>query len=152
MAETFEIIDTQEKLEAVLKARLDREKKAHSEAIAGLQATINTLTTENKGLKTAAETNATLDSENKELRGKVTKYETDSGKRDIAEEYGLPAGFYTRLQGANQDEWRTDAAALAQIVAANRQLAPPLATGDNSPADNATTAAYKKMINMDKGD
>lgn len=50
MSEEFKVIETQEQLDAILKGRLEREQKKHSEATAGLQSEIETLKSTNAEL------------------------------------------------------------------------------------------------------
>lgn len=142
MAE-FTAIETQEQLDAIIKARLDREKASH-------QTELQTLNDRIKALEKDAEGFSGYAKEKSELEAKISRYETDSAKREIAEEYGLPKGFHSRLQGENAEQWRSDAETLQKLVGNDRT--PPLASHDPQIGkDEKLANAYKKMTSFMEG-
>lgn len=146
MAEEFKIIETQEQLNAIIADRLNRAKTQHDTEISTLNGQIQTLTAENTRLKGEAEQTANWGTELESLRQKVTTYETDSAKRDIAEAFGLPKGFYSRLRGTTPEELKADAAELAKVVTASQAIVPPLGSAEPSGEEDPTKAGLRNMI------
>lgn len=149
----FKVIETQEQLEEVLKDRLGREKKKHSDEVASLQALIAELEGKNEQLTqdiaSKSEMYATYDTEMEGLRARVTEYETAAAKREIAKEYGLPDEMISRLKGANADEWKADAESLTQLFRA--QTVPPLAEPTQSSGADEK-AELREMLRAMKGE
>lgn len=139
MAE-FTPIETQEQLDAIIASRLNREKTAHAAQMQSLNERIQTLETE-------AQAYAGYAQEKSQMQATIARYETDSGKREIAEEYNLPRGFHTRLQGDNADQWREDAQALQRLIG-SAQSTPPLAGYDPQGGKDDIRDAYKKMTDF----
>ena len=126
MAE-FTPIETQEQLNEVIKGRLEREQKKHSEATAELQSKYDNVVSEFEALKSANEelTNkltaydekyANYDTELIELQNKVKAYESDSVKTRICKEVGLPYEMRNRLNGNTEEEILKDAEELKKIL------------------------------------
>lgn len=122
----FKIIETQEELNAVIKDRLEREQKKHSEATAELQNKYDTTLKEFEALKTANdelnkkvssydEKYKNYDSEMNELRTKVKNYESDSVKTRICKEVGIPEELKGRLHGDTEEDIKKDAEELKKI-------------------------------------
>ena len=145
----FKVIETQEQLEEVLKDRLGREKKKHSEELQTLQSRITELEGQNEQLTKDAEKYATYDTEIEGLKAKVTEYENAAEKRKIAKEYGLPDEMTSRLRGENADEWKADAEALKKFFRA--QNVPPLAESNGSGGGDEKEE-YREMLRKMKGE
>lgn len=148
----FTPIETQEALNAIIKERIDREKKAHNLALGTLNEQIQTLTAENARLQDEAKKYQGYESDLAALRTKVANYETDSVKRGIADEYGLPKGMHSRLLGDSEAAWREDAAELSKLYAVAGDP-PPLANPESEiGAGDATQNALRKMVKNMKGE
>lgn len=139
MAE-FTTIETQEQLDGVISARLTREKEKHASEIAKLNERITSLTNE-------AEKYKGFETEKAQMMAKISKYETDSAKTAIADEYGLPKGFFERLKGDNEDAWRADAQELAKVVSAKRTVE-PLANPERTETNDYEAALRALIKNM----
>lgn len=148
MAEDFKPIETQEQFDKAIAARLAREQEKYTGQITELTGQVANLTAANK---TATEKITQANTELAELRSTVKKHETDSAKRDIADEYGLPAGFYSRLNGENADELRADAQEMQKLFAAGRKLRAPLKSTEGSDGDDDKQAALRKMAKAVNG-
>ena len=155
MSEEFKVIETQEQLNEIIKGRLEREAKKHSEATAELQNNYDNVVKELDALKsTNAELNekyAGADATIAELTAKVKSYESDSVKTRICKEVGLPDVFKSRLNGNTEEELRKDAEDLYKMFPKNE--APAKGT-EVYPADgNDERNALKDMLkNLQKGD
>lgn len=123
MSEEFKIIETQEQLDSILKGRLEREQKKHSEATAGLQSEIETLKSTNAELsaKISAydEKYAGYDENIANLQNQIKAYESDSVKTRICKEIGLPYEFKDRLRGETEEDIKKDAEDLIKIIPRN---------------------------------
>lgn len=116
----FKTIETQEELEAVLKGRLEREQKKHSEATAGLQSEIETLKSTNAELsariKDYDEKYAGIDEKITSMQDTIKKYEADSVKTRVSREMGIPYEMRDRLRGDTEDEIRADAEVFKKLM------------------------------------
>lgn len=132
----FKIIETQEELDALIKDRIERERKSLSEKYSDYEelkkknteydAQVSKLSEANKALEASQiEFKKSID----DLNSKIKSYETDSAKTRIALEMGLPYEIATRLSGTNEEEIRKDAEALAKYV----NKPEPTPVGSNEP-------------------
>lgn len=116
MAEEFTPIETQEAFDAAIKDRIDRAKNSVREEYRDYE----TFKAKAEEYDTkAAEFQASItakDSEIKELKGKVARYETDSVKTALAAEYHLEPGLKEFLIGKDEKEWRESAEKLAAMT------------------------------------
>lgn len=132
----FEAITSQEQLYAIIKDRLDRASKKHSEATAELQKELDSLKTTNTELSGKLsdyeKKYANVDAVISDLQGKVKSYETDSVKTRVAREYGIPWELRDRLRGDTEEEIRNDARALSEILPKNSA---PRKSSDTTPAN-----------------
>lgn len=119
-APKFEAITSQEQLDSIIKDRLDRAGKKHSEATAELQKELEQLRTNNTELSSKLrdydEKYSNVDSVIAELQGKVKNYETDSVKTRVSREYGIPWEMRDRLRGDTEEEIRADARAFSEML------------------------------------
>ena len=117
MAEEFKIIETQEQLDAVIKGRLERE-------LAELQAKLDKQTAETQkqiseltqALNAAKEEKNGFDKLMEEKDATIKKYELHSVKTQIAHELGLSFEAVNFLQGSTEEEIRTSAESLKDLV------------------------------------
>lgn len=115
----FKVIETQEQLNAIIKARLDREKEKYSD-YEKLSEKIKNLETENSNLKQIITEKETSESTNltriTELEKDVTSWKQKSLKQQIAMKNGLPFDLADRLQGDSEESLNEDAERLASLV------------------------------------
>lgn len=142
----FTPINTQEELDKVLKERLEREAKKYETQITELTA---------KAAKADEQTTtiANLQKEINENKAKIKGYETDSVKKRIAHEIGLPYEMAERLRGDDEKAIREDAEAMKKYIGKQARVADPDFNPDRSGADNNDkSAALKSMLSALKGD
>lgn len=156
MAE-FVPITTQEQFDAAIGERLKRERETTARRygdydelkgrVAEYEKQIGELT---RGAEEAAKKYAGYDKTVADLQAKVKGYETASVKTRIAHETGLPYELAARLSGETEDEIRTDAAALSELLGRSRGPAPLRST---EPADlDPKKAALTQMLHKLKGE
>ena len=150
----FTPINTQEELDRVIAARIQRERETvtkqfqaqiaeQQEKMTGLDGQIAEL---NKQLEAGKENAAKIT----ELEAKVKGYETSSVKMRIARETGLPYELAERLTGEDEKAIRADAEGLRKTIGAIRTTA-PLANTEQG-VKNAKDMAYAKLLKELKGD
>ena len=136
----FKAIETQEELDYIIKARLEREKAKYSERIKNLE-------TENTNLKQTIadkETSSTNTSRIAELEKDVTTWKQKSLKQQIAMKNGLPFDLADRLQGDSEESLNEDAERLASLVNV-KNYTQPLA--DTEPATGGgVDAAWRDVV------
>ena len=154
----FKTIETQEELNAIIgdrvaKARASERKAVEEELetkyadydsiksqLAEKESRITELGNQLDQAKNAGSTNTkTIE----ELQAKVQKYESDSVKTRIAQEFGLDTSLANRLTGATEEEIREDAKKLKDIVG-NRMR--HIEFKPESSEQNETRAALKSML------
>lgn len=144
----FKAIETQEQLNAIIKARLDREKEKYAD-YDQLAEKIKNLETENSNLKqtiTEKETSAsTTASRISELEKDVTTWKQKSLKQQIAMKNGLPFDLADRLQGDSEESLNEDAERLASLVNV-KKYTQPLADKEPSFESKGTDAAWRDVV------
>ena len=143
----FKVIETQEQLNAIIKARLDREKEKYAD-YDQLAEKIKKLETENTSLKqtiaekeTSASTTASRISE---LENDVTTWKQKSLKQQIAMKNGLPFDLADRLQGDSEESLNEDAERLASLVNV-KNYTQPLADKEPNIETNSIDAAWRDV-------
>lgn len=146
MADEFKIIESQEQLDTVIKDRLARLSKQHTQEKGELQKKIDELTKINDDL---TKKYSGYDTEIEGYKNKVSQLETDSLKRRIAYENGIPLELASRLTGANEEEIKADAQIIAKY-AKGTTTAPP---SRNEPTPEGSEKAVKNaaFAKMAKG-
>ena len=109
----FKPIETQEALNAIIKDRIDRAKKSVHEQFAGFEEYKAKAEKYDSEIAKLNETLSGKETELKELRKKVSEYETDSVKKGIANEFGLKPGMEKFLTGSDEKAWRSAAEELS---------------------------------------
>lgn len=155
MAE-FKTIETQEELDAIIKARLDRNTKTVTDEVKkGYEGYIppdeaKKLTAQTEGLRQQVEALtkqlAERDGSIADLTAKNKAYETASVKARICHEKGLPYELAERLSGESEEDIAADADKLSQFVSAGKPAAPLYNPAVNTGAANLTDAAYRSML------
>lgn len=115
----FKVIETQEQLDTIIKARLDREKSKYAD-YDSLAEKIKNLETENLNLKDTISAKEESESTNlnriAELEKSVSGWEAKALKQQVAIKYGLPFDLADRLQGDSEESLNEDAERLASLV------------------------------------
>lgn len=151
MANEFKAIETQEELDAIIKARLDRNTKTVTDEV---KKSYEGYLSPDEAKKLADQVNTLTaqltekDTSIADLTAKNKAYETASVKARIAHEKGLPFELAERLSGETEEDIAADAESLAQFVSAGRNPAPlyePQGTYGTG-SKNSTESAYLSMF------
>ncbi|CYW67384.1 capsid assembly scaffolding protein Gp46 family protein [Streptococcus suis] len=142
----FKVIETQEELDNIVKARLNRLKEQYAD-YDELKSRVSTLEAENAGLKnTVAQSNQTAADYESQIEGyksTIAGYETAKTKTAIALKYGLPFEFADRLQGEDEESLTADAERFASLMRPQDPI-PPLK--DIEPEVKGEDASYKELV------
>ena len=144
----FKIIETQEELDAVIKARLSREREKYADyddlkkQLADFEAKETTYQNTINDLKTR-ETDLTSQIES--LNGDLTKTRLQTAKQRIATEYGLPIDFAERLQGDDEDGFKADAERLASYFTP-KQPTPPMKSNEPTIDADPLKSGLRDMV------
>lgn len=158
---SFEVIETQEQLDKVIGARIAKAKESAKAEFQSKLDELDTLTTkleekESKitsltdELETAKAAKTANEAKIADLTTKVQKYEADSVKTRIAQEFGLDAGLANRLTGETEEDIRKDAEALKGIVGSTSVQR--INYNPESTAKDEENAALKNMLQAMKGE
>lgn len=144
----FKVIETQEQLNAIIKARLDREKEKYAD-YNQLAEKIKKLETENTSLKQTITDKETSESTSltriSELEKDVTTWKQKSLKQQIAMKNGLPFDLADRLQGDSEESLNEDAERLASLVNV-KNYTQPLADKEPNFESKGTDAAWRDVV------
>ena len=152
----FKVIETQEELDALIKDRIERERKSLSEKYSDYEELKKKNTEYDTQVSKLSEANKALEADQieykksiDELTSKIKSYETDSAKTRIALEMGLPYEIARRLNGSTEEEIRKDAESLVKFVGKSE----PAPVGSNEPAKYSESKddSLKQLVrNMSK--
>ena len=144
----FKIIETQEELDAVIKARLSREREKYADyddlkkqwvdfeaKETTYQNTINDLKTRETELASRVES----------LNGDLTQTRLQTAKQRIATEYGLPLDLADRLQGDDEDGFKADAERLASYLVP-KQPTPPMKSNEPTIDTDPLKSGLRDMV------
>ena len=145
----FTPINSQEELDRVLSARLQRERETvtkqyqsqiteRDQKIAEYDGKITELNKKIEGYSEQAGKIA-------DLQSKIKGYETNSVKMRIAHEIGLPYELADRLSGETEDDIRKDAESVKKLIGA-QQLVSPLATTESGAKSTGGDSALKSLL------
>ena len=127
----FKVIETQEQLNAIIKARLDREKENYAD-YDQLAEKIKELETEKikleETIKTQKETDKGYVSKIAELEQTISGWESKALKQKVAIKHNLPFDLADRLQGDSEESLNEDAERLASLVTVNNYTQPLAST------------------------
>lgn len=150
---SFEIIETQEQLDAVLSKRLERERRTIEERYADYDALrsaaadhdakvqeLNTLLAEaNEKAREHAETISGLNA-------KLGEYETNSEKMRIADELGVPQQIAATVKYENAEKFREDLGRIAEAMSAQKHYYAPRKNPGDDTGGNGKTEAFRGML------
>lgn len=129
----FKVIETQEELDTIVKARIAREREKYQD-YDQLKTRVEELETENSSLQTALnDPKSNTDSYTEKittLENQIAGYEAANLRTKVALQYGLPIDLANRLQGDDEDGLKVDAERLASFIKPS-QPQPP--TKSNEP-------------------
>ena len=147
----FKTIETQEELDALIKDRIERERKSLSEKYSDYdelkkknteyEAQVSKLSEANKAFETKK---LEYDKQISELSSKIKGYETDSAKTRIALEMGLPYEVAGRLNGTTEEEIRKDAESLAKFV--GKPETAPVSSGEPVKYTESKDDSLKQLV------
>lgn len=141
----FKPIETQEALDAVIRDRLERQKKTVTAEVAKqYEGWVSPEDAKKSADQIAALTAKISESETKiaDLTAKNSAYEISSVKMKVAHETGLPYELADRLSGTTEEEIRKDADALSKF-ASPRQATPSFSS--ETPVGSTADAAYRAL-------
>lgn len=146
----FVPITTQEQLDGIISERLKRDREAQSKKYEGwmspedyqkkagaLQKQIETLNKENEGHK------ATI----AKHEASIKRYETASVKSRIADEVGLDRRLISRLTGDTEDEIRTDAKELKELLGSTPPPVDPMRSTEQGGGSGNLWAGVSAQMN-----
>lgn len=143
----FKVIETQEQLDTIIKARLDREKSKYAD-YDSLAEKVKNLETENTNLKQTISDKEASESTNlnkiAELEKSVSGWEAKALKQQVAIKYGLPFDLADRLQGDSEESLNEDAERLASLVTVNNYTQPLASTEPT--ISNGIDAAWRDVV------
>ncbi|MGX7088118.1 hypothetical protein [Gemella morbillorum] len=143
----FKVIETQEQLDTIIKARLDREKSKYAD-YDSLAEKIKNLETENTNLKQTISDKEESESTNlnriAELEKSVSGWEAKALKQQVAIKYGLPFDLADRLQGDSEESLNEDAERLASLVNV-KNYTQPLASTEPT-VSGGIDAAWRDVV------
>ena len=144
----FKAIESQEELDKIIKDRLERaEKKAREE----MQGLIDSLKSENAGLKEEntnyqkqlegiGEKDKTISS----LEGEIESYKKAELRRKVAIDNNIPYTLADRIIGDDEESMAEDAKRLAEFVG-KKDYAPPLRNYESKEPDSVD-GAFKNLL------
>lgn len=143
----FKVIETQEQLDTIIKARLDREKSKYAD-YDSLAEKIKNLEAENTNLKQTISDKEESESTNlnriAELEKSVSGWEAKALKQQVAIKYGLPFDLADRLQGDSEESLNEDAERLASLVNV-KNYTQPLASTEPT-VSGGIDAAWRDVV------
>ena len=151
---SFTKIETQEQFDEAIKERLSRERESITKKYEGYTSKedvdklkadydkqINDL---RESEKKNAEKYKDYDSQIAQKDAQIKKYETDSVKTRIANEFGLPYEIASRLKGDDEKSIREDAENLAKFV--SKKKVAPRKESENSGNEEGDKASYLSLV------
>nr|DAG69105.1 MAG TPA: major capsid protein [Caudoviricetes sp.] len=147
----FKPIETQEEFDSMIAERLKRERETvakkfgdyeslkekagkYDSAVSDYEEKIKKLNNDLEKSKKSVQ----------ELQDKNAKYETDSAKTRIAQEYGIPYEMAGRLTGTDEESIRRDAEAFAKSLSSARKSTAPLRSTED-PLKDTKDEAYLNL-------
>ena len=143
----FKAIETQEQLDTIITARLERDRKSYAKQFEAdykekgwkspeeIETLTKALNAQISPLQTAAADKAQIIASKDEEIAKGEKYRSDLAKTRIAIGLGLPLDMAERINGANEDEWKADAQKILdgyKAFAKNQNRPSPIGTPENT--------------------
>lgn len=155
---TFEPIESQEQLDAIIKERVERAKKTAVKETEEKYGDYESLKKKAEEIQNLAgqkderikELEKEREAQAKEmatLKGEIGSLEMEKKKVAIAHEAGLPLEMAGRLSGEDEEALKADAEALKSLMGSKRSV-PPLGSTEGAPKDESDTRnALRGMLN-----
>ncbi|EGJ28190.1 capsid and scaffold protein [Streptococcus phage Javan425] len=146
----FKNITSQEELDAIVKARVAREREKYNDyeelktKVAEFETKEATYQSTIEGLKT--EKNE-LSSQLESVNGELNQTRLQTAKQRIATEYGLPLDLAERLQGDDEEGFKADAERLASYIKPS-QPTPPLKSNEPAISDSKEASWAEMARNL----
>lgn len=144
----FTPINTQEELDAIITARVERERTAVAKQYADyedLKKQNETLKQQLADSKTSA---ADADKRIAELTTQIKGFETDALKLKVAQEVGVPLSLRDRLQGNTEDEIRADAQQFIGFIGESQSKQTKRAPEPNPEPGTITSSTDAGLMSM----
>lgn len=153
MSETFNPIETQEELDAIIEKRLKREREVTTKRFDGWISPEDhqkAIDSANKALDDYKEAHKGDEQTIADLTAKNKAYETASLKSRIAHEVGLSYDWISRISGEDEESIRSDAESLKKLVGTGA----PLPTKNTESGENLdpSKTAYRSVLSAIKTD
>lgn len=154
----FEVINTQEELDAVIGERLKRQKDKLEEQYKGFISP-DTMNEKISQVRAEYEGHLSPDEVKKKYEGwispeeaskkdsQIKAYETNSVKMKVAGEMGIPLELASKLSGDDEDSIRKDAEAVSKYIKAPQSA--PLATNEPENIDDKRAAIKNMLSNLE---
>lgn len=153
MSETFNPIETQEELDAIIEKRLKREREVTTKRFDGWISPEDhqkAIDSANKALDDYKEAHKGDEQTIADLTAKNKAYETASLKSRIAHEVGLSYDWISRISGEDEESIRSDAESLKKLVGTGA----PLPTKNPESGENLdpSKTAFRSVLSGIKND
>ncbi|MGT2744864.1 capsid assembly scaffolding protein Gp46 family protein [Streptococcus phocae subsp. phocae] len=146
----FKVIETQEELDTIVKARIAREREKYQD-YDQLKSRVEELENEKSSLENALnDAKSNTDSYTEKitnLENQIAGYETANLRTRVALQYGLPIDLADRLQGDDEDGLKTDAERLASFIKPS-QPQPPAKSNEPAIGDDKSIAMKQLVSNL----
>jgi hypothetical protein len=147
----FKTIETQEELDAIIKARLDRNTKTVTDEV---KKSYEGYISPDEAKKLTDQVDALTkqltekDTSIADLTAKNKNYETASVKARIAREKGLPYELADRLSGESEEDIAADAENLAKFVSTGSRSPAPLFSAQTGTGAGKTDVTDEALLTM----
>ena len=144
---TFKPIETQEELDKIIKARLERDRETTAKRFEGYispEEHQKAMDTANKAFDDYKKAHEGDEATIKDLTAKNKAYETASLKSRIAHEVGLSYEWIGRISGDDEKSIREDAESLKKLVGSGQTVVLP--TKNPEANENTKDNAYKQVL------
>ena len=144
---TFKPIETQEELDKIIKARLERDRETTAKRFEGYispEEHQKALTDANKAFDDYKKAHEGDEATIKDLTAKNKAYETASLKSRIAHEVGLSYEWIGRISGDDEKSIREDAESLKKLVGSGQTVVLP--TKNPEANENTKDNSYKQVL------
>lgn len=145
---TFKPIETQEELDKIIKARLERDRETTAKRFEGYispEEHQKAIDSANKALADYKKAHEGDEATIKDLTAKNKAYETASLKSRIAHEVGLSYEWVGRISGEDEKSIRADAESLKKLVGTGQTVVLP--TKNPEANENTADSNYKQILN-----
>lgn len=134
--EDFTPINSQEELNALIKDRLERERRKVEKEVRAefndYESLKSRLGEYETNVQSLTEKVTILETSNSDLATKLKASETASAKTRVCAEMGLPLEMCARINGNTEEEIKADAESLAKLFGKTQKAPPLYSSGENN--------------------